>query len=70
MGRTFRVYLAGESVFCCRQCNAHIAVSESVISKVSSNSVYEQDLADFQAFNGQHGRAVLIHHASAPLELP
>jgi hypothetical protein len=35
MGRSFRVYLAGESVFVCRHCNNHLAVGESVLSKVS-----------------------------------
>ncbi|ORY34683.1 putative yippee-like protein [Naematelia encephala] len=48
MGRTFRIYLAGESVFLCRQCGNHLAVGESVLSK---------------AFTGQHGRAILIQHA-------
>ena len=35
MGRTFRIYLAGEYVYCCRECGNHLAVSESVISTVS-----------------------------------
>ncbi|KAL7425185.1 hypothetical protein Q5752_000873 [Cryptotrichosporon argae] len=48
MGRVFRLYLAGEAVFVCKQCRNHLAVSESVISR---------------AFHGQHGRAYLIHHA-------
>ncbi|WRT69723.1 uncharacterized protein IL334_006713 [Kwoniella shivajii] len=45
MGRTFRVYLAGESVLLCRQCGNHLAVSEGVMSK---------------QFTGQHGRALLV----------
>jgi hypothetical protein len=35
MGHSFRVYLAGESVFVCKHCQNHLAVGESVLSKVS-----------------------------------
>jgi hypothetical protein len=35
MGRQFRIYLAGESVFCCKQCGNHLAVLESIVSRVS-----------------------------------
>lgn len=48
MGRQHRIYLAGESVFVCRDCGNHLAVGESVLSK---------------QFHGQHGRALLVHHA-------
>lgn len=34
MGRTYRIYLAGESVLMCRHCGNHLAVSEGIISKV------------------------------------
>lgn len=39
MGRQFRTYLAGEIVFCCRQCGNHLAVVESVMSRVSPSTV-------------------------------
>ncbi|ODN72889.1 hypothetical protein L202_08312 [Cryptococcus amylolentus CBS 6039] len=45
MGRTFRVYLAGEKVLACKQCGNHLAVSEGVIS---------------EHFRGQHGTAWLV----------
>ena len=35
MGRTSRIYLAGEATFLCRQCGNHLAVKESVMSTVS-----------------------------------
>lgn len=34
MGRTFRIYLAGESVYVCKKCGNHLAVGESLLSKV------------------------------------
>ena len=34
MGRQFRIYLAGESVYMCRACGNHLAVGEFLISKV------------------------------------
>lgn len=34
MGRSFRIYLAGEIVFVCRKCQNHLAVGEQVESKV------------------------------------
>ncbi|KIR52008.1 hypothetical protein I315_05649 [Cryptococcus gattii Ru294] len=46
MGRTYRIYLAGEAVLMCRHCGNHLAVSEGIISK---------------QFTGQHGRAILVH---------
>lgn len=36
MGHTYRTYLAGESVYVCRACHNHLAVGESVLSKVST----------------------------------
>ncbi|WOO82202.1 yippee-like protein [Vanrija pseudolonga] len=47
MGRSFRVYLAGEAVFLCRKCGNHLAVHENVESK---------------SFHGQHGKAYLVQH--------
>lgn len=38
MGRSFRVYLAGEAVFLCRKCGNHLAVHENVESKVGSGA--------------------------------
>jgi len=35
MGHSYRTYLAGESLLTCRTCNNHLAVGESVLSKVS-----------------------------------
>jgi hypothetical protein len=35
MGKQFRVYLAGETVFMCKICGNHLAVAEAVLSKVS-----------------------------------
>ncbi|EIW71377.1 hypothetical protein M231_04762 [Tremella mesenterica] len=48
MGRQFRVYLAGESVFVCKQCGNHLTVKEGILSN---------------QFTGQHGKAMLVHHA-------
>lgn len=36
MGRTNRIYLAGEAVFTCRSCGNHLAVGESVMSNVGA----------------------------------
>jgi hypothetical protein len=35
MGHSFRTYLAGETLLVCRTCTNHLAVGESVLSKVS-----------------------------------
>lgn len=35
MGKQFRVYLAGETVFMCKICGNHLAVAEAVLSKVN-----------------------------------
>jgi hypothetical protein len=35
MGRSYRTYLAGETVYVCRSCGNHLAVQESVMSRVS-----------------------------------
>jgi hypothetical protein len=43
MGRVFRSYLAGESVFSCRSCGNHLAVRESVISDVSGKQAVGSD---------------------------
>lgn len=43
MGKQYRVYLAGESVFVCRQCGNHLAVGESVISKVSLGRLHTSE---------------------------
>jgi len=47
MGRTHRVYLAGEVVYKCKKCDNHLAVKEGLISP---------------NFQGQHGKAILVHH--------
>ncbi|TXT06220.1 uncharacterized protein COLE_05551 [Cutaneotrichosporon oleaginosum] len=47
MGRSYRTYLAGETVYVCRGCGNHLAVQESVMSR---------------NFTGQHGRAYLCRH--------
>ncbi|WVQ78946.1 hypothetical protein IAT38_001038 [Cryptococcus sp. DSM 104549] len=46
MGRTYRIYLAGEVLMTCRECGNHLAVSEAIMSR---------------QFTGQHGRALLMH---------
>ena len=44
MGHSFRTYLAGETLLTCRSCNNHLAVGESVLSKVSVVLYYDRSL--------------------------
>ncbi|OWZ60600.1 hypothetical protein AYX14_07126 [Cryptococcus neoformans] len=65
MGRTYRIYLAGESVLMCRHCGNHLAVSEGIISKVGKTLCSEAGGKPVHGllyqFTGQHGRAILVH---------
>ncbi|ODN98074.1 hypothetical protein I350_07716 [Cryptococcus amylolentus CBS 6273] len=63
MGRTFRVYLAGEKVLACKQCGNHLAVSEGVISEVGRYQHVPSSGPGWQNrshFRGQHGTAWLV----------
>eukprot|EP01117_Protostelium_nocturnum_P011735 TRINITY_DN4278_c0_g1_i3.p1 TRINITY_DN4278_c0_g1~~TRINITY_DN4278_c0_g1_i3.p1 ORF type:complete len:117 (-),score=25.55 TRINITY_DN4278_c0_g1_i3:496-846(-) len=46
MGRVFKRFLSGDTVWTCSKCNCHLAHSEERLSK---------------AFNGRHGRAFLFN---------
>jgi hypothetical protein len=44
MGHSFRTYLAGETLLTCRSCNNHLAVGESILSKVSVVFYHDRSL--------------------------
>jgi hypothetical protein len=56
MGRQFRIYLAGESVYVCRQCGTHLTVSEALISKVSCDCMLGVGVHDCDTPNGERAR--------------
>ncbi|OXG48341.1 hypothetical protein C355_04288 [Cryptococcus neoformans Th84] len=54
MGRTYRIYLAGESVLMCRHCGNHLAVSEGIISKHTVVNTYSGEAEDREMRTGRH----------------
>ncbi|EME28025.1 Protein yippee-like 3 [Galdieria sulphuraria] len=47
MGRLFKTYLSGSTIYCCSTCKCHLAVHEDIMSK---------------QFQGRHGRAYLFNN--------
>ena len=49
MGRVFKKYLTGNTIYCCSQCGTHLACHDDIISK---------------NFHGKHGKAYLLDRCS------
>lgn len=62
MGRSFRVYLAGETVYVCRGCGNHLAVQESVMSRVSQGTEFGDSVMGSVA-----NRTIAFRFMSPPL---
>eukprot|EP00166_Cyanidium_caldarium_P001860 ctg_1970.g413 len=71
MGRLFKTYLSGSTIYCCSTCKCHLAVHEDIMSKVFCFVVpilkLTRDTCSVQQFQGRHGRAYLFNNVNISL---
>lgn len=65
MGLTYNVYLNADKIFGCRECKAHLADYNDIVSRVRPPSTFSLDkilhlLTGRKNFRGQHGKAFLF----------